>query len=70
MVSVYRMEASSAVEAANLLLQAAESVLPKQKKGMAGKEFKLAMVAHKRRWKARKQGEGSLFHSLVFFFRV
>ncbi|KAL8095821.1 hypothetical protein AgCh_036981 [Apium graveolens] len=53
------MEASSAVEAANLLLQAAESVLPKQKKGMAAKEFKLAMVAHKRRWKARKHGEGT-----------
>ncbi|KAK1366543.1 F-box domain containing protein [Heracleum sosnowskyi] len=52
------MEASSAVEAANLLLQAAESVLPKQKRGMAGKEFRLAMVAHKRRWKARQQGEG------------
>lgn len=52
------MEASSAVEAANLLLQAAESVLPKQKRGMAGKEFRLAIVAHKRRWKARQQGEG------------
>ncbi|KAL1813769.1 hypothetical protein ACET3Z_023834 [Daucus carota] len=52
------MEASSAVEAANLLLQAADSVLPKQKKGMAAKEFKLAMVAHKRRWKGMQQGEG------------
>lgn len=56
------MEASSAVEAANLLLQAADSVLPKQKKGMAAKEFKLAMVAHKRRWKGMQQGEGSLLH--------
>lgn len=54
-----QMEASSAVEAANLLLQAAESAaLPKQKRAMAVKEFKHAMVAHKRRWKSRQQGEG------------
>lgn len=67
MVFLYRMEASSAVEAANLLLQATESALPKQKRGMAGKEFKHAMVAHKRRWKARQQGEGSLSHYIVFY---
>lgn len=63
------MQTKSAIEAANLLLQAAEAALPKQKRALAAKEFKHAMVAHKRRWKVRQEGEGniSLFSSSEFF---
>ncbi|XP_065868982.1 F-box protein At5g52880 [Euphorbia lathyris] len=48
-----------AVSAAHLLIQSAEAVLPKQRKNMAVKEFKHAMVAHKRRCKSRHQEEGA-----------
>lgn len=52
------MQTKSAIEAANLLLQASEAALPMQKRALAAKEFKHAMVAHKRRWKVRQEGEG------------
>lgn len=45
------------VSAANELLQAAEAALPKQKRALAVAEFKHAVVAHKRRWKAPKDEE-------------
>ncbi|KAJ4955865.1 hypothetical protein NE237_012648 [Protea cynaroides] len=47
------------ISAANLLLQAAEVALPKQKRSLAVAEFKHAVVAHKRRCKSQKVGEGS-----------
>ncbi|KAK4837951.1 hypothetical protein QYF36_009774 [Acer negundo] len=50
----------NAVSAAHLLLQSAEAALPKQKKNLAATEFKQAMVAHKRRCKARQEEEGSV----------
>ena len=43
--------------AANELLQAAEAALPKQKRALAVAEFKQAVVANKRRWKAPKDEE-------------
>ncbi|XP_076918139.1 F-box protein At5g52880-like [Bidens hawaiensis] len=49
-----RMQTQSAIAAANTLVQAAESALPKQKKTLAVTEFKQAMVAHKRCSKARR----------------
>ncbi|XP_076948068.1 F-box protein At5g52880-like [Bidens hawaiensis] len=49
-----RMQTQSAIAAANTLVQAAESALPKQKKTLAVTEFKQAMVAHKRSSKARR----------------
>ncbi|KAF8412177.1 hypothetical protein HHK36_000136 [Tetracentron sinense] len=49
----------SAISAANLLLQSAEVALPKQKRVLAVTEFKHAVVAHKRRCKARQEEEGS-----------
>ncbi|RZC56469.1 hypothetical protein C5167_015322 [Papaver somniferum] len=45
--------------AANLLLQAAEAVLPKQKRTSAVAEFKHAVVEYKRRCKGQKNEEGS-----------
>lgn len=44
------------VAAANSLLQAAEAVLPKQKKAAAVSEFKHSVVAHKRRSKSNYDG--------------
>lgn len=52
-----RMQTQTAVHAANALLQAVESSLPKQKKALAVTEFKHAMVAHKRFSKARHNEE-------------
>ncbi|KAI4348004.1 hypothetical protein L6164_008769 [Bauhinia variegata] len=42
----------------HLLLQSVEAVLPKQKRNMAVKEFKQAIVTHKRRCKAPQEGIG------------
>ncbi|KAF5934872.1 hypothetical protein HYC85_026001 [Camellia sinensis] len=53
------MQTQNAVSAANLLIQSAEAVLPKQKKVLAVTEFKHAKVAHKRRCKDRQE-EGSI----------
>lgn len=72
------MQAKSDVEAANVLLQAAEASFPKQKRVLAAKMFKNAMVAHKRRWKVRQEeGEGesgffllSLHYSFLSFSTV
>ncbi|TQD81591.1 hypothetical protein C1H46_032829 [Malus baccata] len=50
-----RMQTRNAVLAAHLLLQSAEAALPKQKKNLAVAEYKNAMVAHKRRTKARQE---------------
>ncbi|XP_072994783.1 F-box protein At5g52880 [Typha latifolia] len=47
------------VASANILLQAAEAALPKQRKAQAVSEFKHSVVAHKRRAKAHQDG-GSL----------
>ncbi|XP_050221881.1 F-box protein At5g52880 isoform X2 [Mercurialis annua] len=53
------MQTSGAVSAAHVLLQSAEAVLPKQKKNLAVKEFKNAVVAHKRRLKARRDEQST-----------
>ncbi|MED6122179.1 hypothetical protein PIB30_037344 [Stylosanthes scabra] len=45
----------------HFLLQSVEAALPKQKRNMAVKEFKLAMVAHKRRSKLHHQEEKDSF---------
>lgn len=55
-----RMQTQTAIHAANTLLQAVESALPKQKKAQAVTEFKHAMVAHKRHSKARNNEEDSV----------
>ncbi|XP_026666249.1 F-box protein At5g52880 isoform X2 [Phoenix dactylifera] len=44
------------ISSANILLQAAEVVLPKQKKALAVSEFKHAAVAHKRHSRAHEDG--------------
>ncbi|KAL8153446.1 hypothetical protein V2J09_011206 [Rumex salicifolius] len=49
------MQTQSAVSAAYKLIQSIEAALPKQKKVMAVKEFKQAMVAHKRRKKCQQE---------------
>jgi hypothetical protein len=54
-----RMQIGTAVSAAHILHQSAEAVLPKQKRNLAIKEFKHAMVAHKRRHKARQEEKGN-----------
>ncbi|XP_077212443.1 F-box family protein [Tasmannia lanceolata] len=51
---------SRGISAANLLLQAAEAALPKQRRALAVTEFKHAIVAHKRRCKDRQDEEGSV----------
>lgn len=52
------MQTQNAVAAANLLLQSAEAVLPRQRRTQAVTEFKHAKVAHKRRSKTRQEVEG------------
>ena len=52
------MQTRNAVLAAHLLLQSAEAALPKQKKNLAVAEYKNAMIAHKRRTKARQEEKG------------
>ncbi|XP_057485597.1 F-box protein At5g52880-like isoform X1 [Actinidia eriantha] len=46
-----QMQTQTAVSAANLLIQSAEAVLPKQKRVLAVTEFRHAKIAHKRRCK-------------------
>ncbi|XP_051138265.1 F-box protein At5g52880 [Andrographis paniculata] len=53
------MQMQSAISAANLLLQSAESSLPKQKRAVAVKEHKNAVVASKRKSKATSEEPGS-----------
>ncbi|KAJ7974115.1 F-box protein [Quillaja saponaria] len=53
------VQTSSAVSSTHILLQSVEAALPKQKKSLAVTEFKHAMVAHKRRLKTRREGNGS-----------
>ncbi|ONK61008.1 uncharacterized protein A4U43_C08F25140 [Asparagus officinalis] len=50
------VQTSHGISSANLLVQAAEASFPKQKRSLAVSEFKHAMVAHKRRGKARQNG--------------
>ncbi|XP_052176319.1 F-box protein At5g52880 isoform X2 [Diospyros lotus] len=50
-----QIQTQSAVSAANLLMQSADAVLPKQKRVLAATEFKHAKVAHKRRCKDRQE---------------
>lgn len=52
------MQTQNSISAANILLQSAESSLPKQKKVCAVKEFKHAMVSCKRRGKAQQEEDG------------
>jgi hypothetical protein len=54
-----RMQIHTAVSAAHILHQSAEAALPKQKRNLAITEFKHAMVAHKRRYKARQEENGN-----------
>lgn len=58
----FRMQIQNAVSAANSLAQAAETVLPKQKKNLAATEFKHAKIAHKRQSKMQQEGKGEFFH--------
>lgn len=51
------MQAS--ISAANALVQSVEATLPKQKRSIATKEFKHAIIAHKRRVKANCEDKGS-----------
>ncbi|XP_020581893.1 F-box protein At5g52880 isoform X2 [Phalaenopsis equestris] len=53
------VEPSIGIPAANLLVQAAEAALPKQKKTLASSEFKHVMVAQRRRLKVLEH-EGSI----------
>ncbi|KAK3007208.1 hypothetical protein RJ639_015917 [Escallonia herrerae] len=53
-----QMQTKTAISVANLLLQAAEAVMPKQKRVLAVAEFKHAMVAYKRRSKAQHEEQG------------
>ncbi|XP_027159157.1 F-box protein At5g52880 [Coffea eugenioides] len=53
-----QVQSQNAISAANLLLQNAESTLPKQKKVLAVTEFKHAIVSSKRRNKAQQEEEG------------
>ncbi|KAF9602560.1 hypothetical protein IFM89_029859 [Coptis chinensis] len=54
------VETHHGIEAANLLVQAAEFALPKHKKILAVTEFKHAVVACKRRQRAQRHVEGSV----------
>lgn len=54
------MQTRNAVLAAHLLLQSVEATLPKQKKNAAVTQYKNAMVAHKRRTKARQEENGNM----------
>ncbi|KAL5984741.1 hypothetical protein ACLOJK_041363 [Asimina triloba] len=68
------MDANHGVSVANLLLQAAEATLPKQKRALAVTEFKHAVVAHKRRPKPQQDddrgaaSENKLWQSQYAFF--
>lgn len=54
-----RVQTGHGLSSANVLLQAAEVALPKQKKALAVSEFKHAAVAHKRRSRAHHDGGNS-----------
>ncbi|XP_074281758.1 F-box protein At5g52880 isoform X1 [Silene latifolia] len=54
------MQTQSAVSAASLLIQSAESALPKQKRVLAASEFKQAKISYKRRGKILQDDKGSL----------
>lgn len=56
-----QMQTGYGISSANILLQAAEVVLPKQKKALAVSEFKHAVVAHKRRSKTNEDGGSMQF---------
>ena len=62
------MQTSSAVSAAHLLAQGVEASLPKQKRNSAIVEFKKAMVAHKRRSKARQEVKGELVVRVIAIY--
>ncbi|CAN6443931.1 unnamed protein product [Victoria cruziana] len=55
-----QVQTSRGLSSASLLLQAAEAVLPKQKRALAVSEFKHAVVSYKRRSKHQNDEEGSL----------
>lgn len=63
------MQTQTAISAANVLLQKAESVFPKQKKVLAVTEFKHAMVSSKRRSKAQQEEEGIFTLEFLFCMR-
>lgn len=55
-----RVQTGYGISSANVLLQAAEAALPKQKKALAVSEFKHAAVAYKRRSKSQQvEGENA-----------
>lgn len=60
-----RVQTSRGLSSASLLLQAAEAVLPKQKRALAVSEFKHAVVSYKRRSKHQNDEEGKLRKSLT-----
>lgn len=69
------MQTQAVASAANFLLQSAEAVLPKQKRGLAVTEYKHAVVAYKRRPKSHQEGEGIsllniLFKDFYFYFFI
>lgn len=55
-----QMQTQKAISSANLLIQSAEAVLPKQKRVLAATEFRHAKIAHKRRCKDRQEGSTQL----------
>ncbi|KAF7114140.1 hypothetical protein RHSIM_RhsimUnG0097700 [Rhododendron simsii] len=55
-----QMQTQKAISAANLLIQSAEAVLPKQRRVLAATEFRHAKIAHKRRCKDRQEGSSHL----------
>ncbi|KAF7147860.1 hypothetical protein RHSIM_Rhsim03G0195700 [Rhododendron simsii] len=55
-----QMQTQKAISAANLLIQSAEAVLPKQRRVLAATEFRHAKIAHKRCCKDRQEGSTHL----------
>lgn len=62
------MQTQSAISAANSLLQSAEFALPKQKRATAVTEHKQAVVASKRKIKAKQEEEGVSFFLFLLFW--
>ncbi|XP_019177826.1 PREDICTED: F-box protein At5g52880 [Ipomoea nil] len=54
------MQTQASISAANALVQSVEATLPKQKRCIATKEFKHAIIAHKRRAKANCEEQGPI----------
>nr|CAD1834101.1 unnamed protein product [Ananas comosus var. bracteatus] len=50
-------QTGNAISSANILVQAAEAVLPKQKKALVASEYKHSVIAHLRRAKAHQVGD-------------